>query len=61
MTLLTVLLLTGQMRLSLCGAEKAPQAERQEREPCQPYVATQHLSLEKMASPKVSKERGFPR
>lgn len=56
MTLLAVLLVMGQMELSLGRAEKSPQGEREERDPYQPYMATQHLCPGKMASPRLSKE-----
>lgn len=59
MTLVTVLLLTGQMQLSLGRPEKALQAEQQEKDRCQPYVAIQHLSPGTMASLRFSKEQGF--
>lgn len=58
MTLATILQLTGQIRLSLSRAEKIPQAERHERDPSQPCVATQPLSSGTMTSSRSSREQG---
>lgn len=57
MTLVTILLLTGQIRLRLGRAKKIPQAERLERDPSQPCVATQPLSPGTMTSSRFSKEQ----
>lgn len=60
MTLLAVLLLMGQMQLSLGRAEKSPQGEREERTPISPIWLLSIYVQERWHLQGFPRNEGFP-